>query len=186
MTTWFTSDLHLGHARIIELCNRPYADVREMNEEIIRRWNAVVSSGDQVYVLGDVALGKIDESLPLVARLAGTKLLVPGNHDRCWSGNKKIRPIDRSRYEAVFDQILPEQHTYTDWLLCHFPTAGDSHTEDRYPEHRPTLPDRQWLIHGHVHQMWKINGRQINVGVDRWNFTPVCEEELRAIVHPVG
>ena len=31
MTTWFTSDLHLGHVNIIRYCERPFADVDEMN-----------------------------------------------------------------------------------------------------------------------------------------------------------
>jgi calcineurin-like phosphoesterase family protein len=178
---WFTSDLHLGHARIIELCRRPFADLDEMNEAIIRRWNERVASGDRVFVLGDVALGQIAESLPLVGRLNGTKLLVPGNHDRCWSGNHRIRPIDRSRYEGVGFTILPELHRHGDWWLCHFPTAGDSHDEDRYVNHRPTIPEGEWLVHGHVHEKWKVNGRQINVGVDVWDFRPVHEDEVRAI-----
>lgn len=28
MSTWFSADLHLGHANIIEYCDRPYASVR--------------------------------------------------------------------------------------------------------------------------------------------------------------
>ena len=39
---WFTSDLHIGHANIIRFCNRPYADVNEMNADLIRRYNEVV------------------------------------------------------------------------------------------------------------------------------------------------
>jgi len=42
MTTWFTADLHLGHRNIIEYCNRPFADVDEMNRALIANWNQVV------------------------------------------------------------------------------------------------------------------------------------------------
>jgi calcineurin-like phosphoesterase family protein len=38
------------------------------------------------------------------------------------------------------------------------------------------------LIHGHVHNSWKVNGRQINVGVDVWDFTPVSEADLSLLV----
>ena len=39
---WFTSDLHLGHVRIIDYTDRPYRHVAEMNEGLIALWNAVV------------------------------------------------------------------------------------------------------------------------------------------------
>ena len=187
METWFTADLHLGHVRIIELCQRPFRDVTEMNEVIIERWNESVRVDDEVYVLGDVALGQITESLPLVRRLNGTKFLVPGNHDRCWSGNKRVRPIDRTRYEDVGFQILSEQMPWQDWLLCHFPTSGDSQNEDRYLTHRPIVPEGTWLLHGHVHNQWVVKGRQINVGVDVWDFRPVHSSTLeinRCIGYP--
>src|SRR4051812_8195892 len=83
MTLYFTSDLHFGHQRIIELCNRPFGSVEEMNQTIIDRWNDTVKNDDTVFVLGDVAMGKISDSLPLVKKLKGNKHLVSGNHDRC-------------------------------------------------------------------------------------------------------
>lgn len=182
MVNWFTSDPHFGHVRIIELCNRPFTNIDHMNETIIERWNSVVDHLDEVYVLGDVALGKLDESLKLIPRLNGKKYLIPGNHDRCWSGNKKVRPIDVARYEDAGFFILEEQDYFNDWKLCHFPTAGDSHTDDRFPEFRPKLAKGEWLIHGHVHNMWKRNGHQINVGVDVWDFNPVSEHQIKQII----
>jgi calcineurin-like phosphoesterase family protein len=184
MNVFYTSDLHLGHERIIELCNRPFDSVDEMNEETIDRWNEVVNPNDWVWVLGDVALGKIAESLPLVLRMNGYKTLIPGNHDRCWSGNRKIRPVDRARYLDVGLRIIGE-NIYSDsknWRLCHFPYEGDSQDEDRYEKHRPIRGEEDWLIHGHVHNSWKMKDNQINVGVDVWNFYPVSEEELRILM----
>ena len=57
MARWFTSDLHFGHSNIIRYSGCPFADTGEMNEALIDRWNAVVGNGDEVWVLGDVALG---------------------------------------------------------------------------------------------------------------------------------
>ncbi|WP_258934193.1 hypothetical protein [Nesterenkonia pannonica] len=52
MTTFFTSDHHFGHANIIRYCDRPFADVAEMDEAMIDRWNETVSPDDEVWVLG--------------------------------------------------------------------------------------------------------------------------------------
>ncbi len=48
---YFTSDLHLGHRGIIEMQNRPFENVQEMNQVLIRNYNAVVHKNDTVYIL---------------------------------------------------------------------------------------------------------------------------------------
>ena len=89
MSRWYTSDHHFGHRNIIGYCDRPFADVEEMNIAMVERWNDLVGDDDEVWVIGDVALGDLHANLAEhVARLRGRKILVPGNHDRCWSGRK--------------------------------------------------------------------------------------------------
>ena len=51
---YFTSDLHLGHYGIIEMQNRPFKNVEEMNHILIGNFNAVVQKNDTVYILGDI------------------------------------------------------------------------------------------------------------------------------------
>ena len=51
---YFTSDLHLGHAAVIGLSHRPFSDVEEMNETLIKNWNKTVMPDDDVYILGDL------------------------------------------------------------------------------------------------------------------------------------
>jgi len=82
MSRFFTSDTHFGHARIIELCGRPFKDVSHMNETLIHNWNNVVGEDDTVYHLGDVALGAWVDWDKSLSRLNGHKILVVGNHDR--------------------------------------------------------------------------------------------------------
>jgi calcineurin-like phosphoesterase family protein len=189
MSRFFVSDTHFGHNNILHLGHgRPFDSIEEHNETLIKNWNRVVKSSDTVYHLGDVALGRITESLPLVARLNGRKKLVPGNHDRIFSGEKE-KQIQRflPEYEKVFDDILAEQtmlnlygHWDTVWpMMCHFPYSGDSHENDRHADKRP-VDEGFPLIHGHIHDKWKINGRMFNVGVDVNNFTPVHEDEIIA------
>lgn len=187
---WFTSDLHLGHEKIIQLCNRPFKNLDEMHGTIIDRWNWCVQEQDAVIILGDLALGNRKQILQLCKGLNGSLYLVPGNHDYCFSGRKKIRPADLKMYEDVgftfLDEVSSLYHaSYRDGdielVLSHFPYEGDSRDDDRYSDHRP-VDKGKWLIHGHVHNAWKVNGRQINVGVDVWNFTPVSMDRIISII----
>ena len=61
--------------------NRPFADVTEMNETLIHRWNSVVSRADTVYVLGDFIWEKESLWPAWLERLTGNKVLIRGNHD---------------------------------------------------------------------------------------------------------
>ena len=183
---FFTADLHFGHENIIRYCNRPFATVTEMNTELVANWNAVVADDDEVWVLGDVAMGPIDESLANVAALQGRKVLLTGNHDRCWAGNESRHSEWVRRYhDAGFGEILQGTVETTvdgvDVLAAHFPYEGDSHDEDRFTRWRP-IDTGDWLLHGHVHTKWQVKNRQINVGVDVWDYAPVAETTLAAII----
>ncbi|MDQ6617987.1 MAG: metallophosphoesterase family protein [Actinomycetota bacterium] len=186
MTVWFTSDLHLGHANIISYSRRPFPDVVAMNQGLIDRWNDAVGSADDVWVLGDFALGRIETTLPLVRTLHGRKQLVSGNHDRCWSGHGSRAAQWIERYlDAGFHRVhqgdLGLDVAGIEVRGCHFPYIGDSHDHDRYVEARPV--DRgQWLLHGHVHERWRQRGRMINVGVDAWDYRPVSAGALGELI----
>jgi calcineurin-like phosphoesterase family protein len=185
VSVFYSSDQHFGHANIIGYCNRPFADVSAMNEALVERWNAVVGVEDEVFVLGDVAMRIVpDGTLVHVSRLNGTKHLVAGNHDRCWEGNRNGASWLRRYRDAGFATVATSTTRTVagrDVLLCHFPYAGDSHGSDRYAWARP-VDTGLWLLHGHVHDAWKVNGRQINVGCDVWGYAPVAEHVLADIM----
>lgn len=188
-TTWFSSDIHFGHKNIIEFCNRPWETVDEMNEGIIENFNRFISPEDTLILVGDLCMGRKDDTIPLLGRINGTKIVVPGNHDpmhpahekRDWKRNEWI---DRYTSEAgvVIGPTMTETVVGGDWVvLCHFPYTGDSGDEERFTEYRP-LDLGRWLIHGHVHDAWQVNGRQINVGVDVWSYNPVHIDTIREII----
>jgi len=106
MATWFTADLHLGHTNIIDYCDRPFADVDAMNRALIDNWNNAVRQDDTVWVLGDFALGKIAETLPIAGELNGHKLLLAGNHDRCWAGHGRRAEGRTERYLDANGRVL--------------------------------------------------------------------------------
>lgn len=183
---WFTSDLHLGHENIIKYCDRPFVDVQGMDEALIARWNERVNSDDEVWVLGDFAMGQITETLELVRQFAGTKVLVTGNHDRCWPGRRGDHHDWTERYlDAGFAEVrhgtVKTEIAGHQVLAGHFPYEGDSHDEDRFNAFRP-IDTGEWLLHGHVHTTWRVRERQINVGVDQWDYAPVSAPTLAAII----
>jgi len=82
METYFTSDLHLGHANVIRFQNRPFVTVEEMNDRIIQNYNSIVHKNDLVYILGDLTYKiSVEESNRLIQQLKGRKVLIRGNHD---------------------------------------------------------------------------------------------------------
>jgi calcineurin-like phosphoesterase family protein len=184
---YFTSDQHFGHANIIRLARRPFPDLDRMHEWFVEMWNWLVEPDDVVWVLGDVALGRLDESLEVIGGLNGHKVLVPGNHDRCWSGHRN--PSKHEAYlDAGFDEILDGDQVLRvagqNVKVSHFPYRGTGERGDlpqRYAEHRP-VDEGGWLLHGHVHERWRIRGRQINVGVDAWAGHLVSVDTIETII----
>jgi len=172
MKTFFTSDLHLGHARIIELSHRPFPHVDAMNDALIQNWNAVVGPGDVVYALGDIFMGPRENAF-LRKRLNGKIILVKGNHDK----------KDALLLEAGVDEIHRKLEIELDGYklyLAHIPVHLPDPTERSYP--RDLIPDPpkyyDYFLCGHVHQQWKRRGKTINVGVDVSNFTPLTLAQL--------
>ena len=184
---WFTSDLHFGHNNIIRYCNRPFADAEQMNDAIISKWNESVDPNDDVWVLGDLAMGHLRDTVPLAGHLNGRITLLCGNHDAPWLGRSaKTRARHRDLYLSTGMTVLPGESITIDIggrsaVCSHFPYLGDSHDEDRFIEHRP-LDNGEWLLHGHVHDVWRQNDRQINVGVDAWGGELVSENQIGALI----
>ena len=49
----YISDLHFGHAHVIQFDQRPFADSDEMDRVMIECWNFRVDADDDVYIVGD-------------------------------------------------------------------------------------------------------------------------------------
>ena len=165
---YYTSDLHFGHENIIRMCNRPFADIDEMDEALIENWNATVHNNDTVYIMGDLIFKASRSPVEYLSRLKGKKHLILGNHDKTWVGDKELH--------RFFEEItrLTVINTGAGLAsLCHFPMMD---FEGRY------------LVHGHIHastddEYWsllKASDRTLNAGVDINGYRPVTFEELLA------
>lgn len=172
---YFTSDTHFGHANVIGYCGRPFALVEEMDEELIRRWNARVQPSDVVYHLGDFAFKSREFAAGICRRLLGHKVLVRGNHDRSAA----------KMFEVGFDEVH-DTFLLNDALgmfrLSHVPPDGADRDGLKVPIPSPDEPVNGFLC-GHVHEKWRhrfVAGGVpvINVGVDQWGFEPKTLAEL--------
>lgn len=187
---WFTSDPHYYHTNVIKYCGRPFTTVEEMNEKLILNWNNLVRYDDKIFCLGDFSMAFRSVEL-FSSRLMGQKYLIPGNHDFCHSVHKKSRNKENQikwigEYERHSWTVLPEQTTLSlgDSVtvnLCHMPYLYDHTNEIRYSKNRP-INDGNWLLHGHVHEKWKVRENMINVGVDVWDFKPVSVDDIKKII----
>ncbi|GGA64091.1 hypothetical protein GCM10011490_13450 [Pseudoclavibacter endophyticus] len=175
-----TSDHHFGHARIIELCDRPFASVAQMDTELVAAWNGVVGPDDTVLHLGDLALGKREEMIRLTESLNGRKLLVPGNHDSIstvYRASAKNKQRTLELLEACGWTVLPEIVGGTRGgrrlIAAHYPYYGDSHGDDRHVDARP-VDEGIPLLHGHTHDAaTKAHEHMYHVGVDAHEYEPI-------------
>lgn len=200
--TWLTSDHHFFHKNVILYCLRPFASEEEMaakaisdesvikmNEEMISRWNSVVKPEDTVKYLGDFSLSL--KALSILKRLNGNIELVAGNHDHCHPAHSKSPAKEQAMrkvyYEAGFTSIKLEDtlqianRTVKLHHMPYIPEVIPDGYDIRYQKWRPR-DDGNWLLHGHVHERWKLQGRCLNVGVDVWDFYPVHIDQLGQII----
>ncbi len=196
---YFTSDTHYGHQNIIRFCDRPYADVDHMNVDLVNRAAEMLEVGDELWHLGDVALGTLDNTLAHLARIPVEVTLVAGNHDRChpYNGKRGERFIEIYRERCQLAELILTNTSLTlsngvEVNVSHFPYA-DSELSGLENRHGKVIVDKfapwrvvddgSWLLCGHVHESWKQRGRMINVGVDAWGGRPVSEAEIIDLIN---
>ena len=46
---FYISDMHFYHQNIIAFDKRPYKNLEEMHDDMIKKWNSVVNNNDTVY-----------------------------------------------------------------------------------------------------------------------------------------
>jgi calcineurin-like phosphoesterase family protein len=150
---WVWSDPHFGHANIIRFCNRPFANVEEMDQGLIDNHNAVVGPEDTVICNGDFQFYKND--MGIFEKLAGKyKILIKGNHD-----HKVTRKMSWDAIHDVYEFV----HNSKKIVMFHYPIEswnnkfhGSIH------------------LYGHTHSedMPAIENRY-NICVEKTNYQPV-------------
>lgn len=153
------SDPHFDHAKIIEVANRPFTDVAEMNRTLIYRYNEVVGKQDLCYWLGDIMYDASQEKVrKILSLMHGRKFLILGNHDR----NHSICWWKDCGFDWVSKDPLYDAKNYI--MLSHEPL--------------PEFGNLPKIVnyHGHIHTNgydFENHKHCINVCVEETNYRPI-------------
>jgi calcineurin-like phosphoesterase family protein len=162
MAVFFTADTHFGHGGALRLFRRPFASIHEMDEALIRRWNEQVGPADEVWHLGDFAVRRsAAEMTRILAALHGKVHLIAGNND----SPETVALRDLASVRHYVELEMEGAHL----VLCHYPFRSWNR-----------MARGAINLHGHCHGRLKRVPRQLDVGVDVWDFRPISLEEVLA------
>lgn len=178
---FFTSDLHLHHERILQLTNRPFESVDEMDDALVRNINETVGTDDVLWILGDVCMGKekIQSCERFLDALDCKEVhLIIGNHD----ARKRREDLLTVGFSSVSDYEEVKLGGKKLGILCHYPLMSWN-----------SMRHGSIMLHGHIHAPAsynvenKANGiRRYDVGVDANDFRPVSADSIKAFFHGVA
>ena len=170
--TFFTSDHHFGHKKIIKFCNRPFTSVEEMDEVMIQRWNEKVTPDDEVYHLGDIGLSSPGKLRKILERLNGKIYLIKGNHE-------KSAEACHSRFEWIRDyyELTVEDKAFErgEQLMVLFHYAQRVWNASHWGAYH---------LYGHSHGSLSDDPKSLSfdIGVDCHNFYPLSYAEVKSIM----
>ena len=164
MATHFIADTHFFHPEIITICGRPFVNIDAMHEALIRYWNDVIESDDEVYVVGDFATATLEQIHSVLKSLNGKKYLVMGNHD-----THTVEEYYLAGFDRVYDHpIILEEF----WIISH---------EPMFMNH--SIPYVN--IFGHVHNSplyYDYSKKHFCVCAERINYKPISFDSIREII----
>lgn len=172
---FYISDIHFDDQKIFDKCKRPFNNLQEYKEEIIKRWNNKVKEDDIVYVLGDIVEDNSPHTIEVFKKLNGIKHFIIGNHDLNVLEDIKCSGI----FESIdFMKVIDDSGRKV--CICHYPVM------DWMEFNRNGM-----FVYGHVHNKTENNGAAyaeikqyylnkpaFNCGVDVTNYEPVTLEEM--------
>jgi len=148
---WIIADTHFFHANIAKYCSRPDG----WQDLILENWNHFIRSSDIVFHLGDLALGKKEDTQALIPRLNGKLYLMRGNHDRRSKAFYQDLGIT-----LVKDPYRMETDTGLKMVFSHRPIVP--------------LPPGLLNLHGHIHNNPTpgLGPRHVNLSIEVRQFRP--------------
>lgn len=155
---FFTADEHYGHEKIIEYCHRPFANVVEMDLALIANHNQVVGKNDITIHVGDFGwFNKQEGAIVVISQLNGSHIFLKGSHDRWLPDSAKF--MWRKMIDGQF--VVVSHYAMRTWERAHYGS---------------------WQLYGHSHGTLPGVGKQMDIGVDCNNFTPISFCQIKTLM----
>lgn len=140
---YYIADLHFFHSAMNDrMDHRGFANMLEMNEYMIGKWNDKVNKNDDVVILGDLSWGNAEETNSLLKRLKGKLYLIQGNHDRFLK--KQVMDLSRFQWVKPYEELSDNKRKV---VLCHYPIICYNGQYRLDEEGNPKV----YMLYGHVH-----------------------------------
>lgn len=167
MAVFFTSDTHLGETRFSIMNRLGFSNAQEMVDHFVNVHNEIVSPDDIVYHLGDVCYDKAPDFLPQIDRFNGRKILIRGNHDRCFT-DAQLAPYFERIIQEGCGMVLD-----VEGIMC-------------YATHYPHCGKEEYFnLVGHIHSAWRFQLNMMNVGVDVNHYRPVAATDIPNVLQAI-
>lgn len=170
--TWFISDHHLSHAKILTfkdktdcLIRPEFDNVEQMDAYILEMHNQNVKPEDTVYFLGDLMWWHKPDAWGTFTKMQGNIYFAPGNHDDIPSmmGSGKLKDIR---------------------LWYHLEAGGKKMIASHIPTYRD-MGRCDLNIHGHLHDKLVLDPasqepdpRFFSVCVEQLGYEPIHIEDI--------
>ena len=165
---YITSDTWFGRPQILQIANRPFNNVEEMNATLIKNWNKKVKKKDVVFHLGNFAWDPIT-ARKVLKKLNGKIYFLKGNQDSALT-----EVIDDFPNAEFMSQTIAELADF-DTVLCHYPLSVWN-GKDSGTIH----------IHGHTVFSHKTNltiESRFNICTDFWGYSPINYLTLKDFIN---
>lgn len=159
-----TSDTWFGRSSILEIANRKFSNLNNMNSELIKKWNSVVKSRDIVFHLGNFAWDPITCE-NVLKKLNGVIIFMKSCND--------VALLEQNNVYISAESILLLKKF--DVVLCHYPLKNWPGKESG-------------TIHFHGHEVYSNDTvltkgcNIVNVCTDFWDYKPVKFSDIKLII----
>lgn len=138
-----TSDFHFNHNKDFIYGKRGFENVDDMNQAIINAVNDTVGINDELYILGDLMLGNLNDGLNYMKQINCKNLyIVYGNHDTD-TRRQAYWGLPQNIIEA--SDALTRKYRGLHFYFSHYPTLTGNIQKE-------SLNQMTLNIHGHTHQ----------------------------------
>ena len=178
---FFTADTHFGSERTLQLSRRPYKNTQQMDEALIRNWNATIKDTDHVYHLGDFGHysnikhlnGKVHLLMGNYERKDFQKILSQCNNCQEKAKNTYINYLMEPGFTEVIDAYnafleCPHNGKLITYCLIHEPERAMQQLSSK------TI----FNLFGHIHNLQMVKRYGLCVSTDAHHFRPINIKEV--------